>query len=51
MTTKEQKKLGQIFLQDEEVIQMIVQAADIKSKDQVIEIGPGKGYLPSGHEI
>jgi 16S rRNA (adenine1518-N6/adenine1519-N6)-dimethyltransferase len=45
MATKEQKKLGQIFLQDKEIIQKIIQAADIKSKDQVLEIGPGKGIL------
>lgn len=40
-----QKKLGQVFLQDKNVIQKIVQAADIKSKDQILEIGPGKGVL------
>jgi len=40
-----QKKLGQVFLQDKEVIQRIIQAADIRSKDQILEIGPGKGVL------
>jgi 16S rRNA (adenine1518-N6/adenine1519-N6)-dimethyltransferase len=45
MITKKQKKLGQVFLQDKEVIQKIIQAADIKSKDQILEIGPGKGVL------
>lgn len=45
MTTKKQKKLGQVFLQDKKVIERIIQAADIKSKDQILEIGPGKGVL------
>jgi len=45
MTTKEQKKLGQVFLQDKEVIKKVIQAAEIKSKDQILEIGPGKGVL------
>lgn len=45
MTTKKQKKLGQVFLQDKEVIQKIIQATEIKPKDQILEIGPGKGAL------
>ena len=45
MATKKQKKLGQIFLQDKNVIQKIIQAAKINPKDQILEIGPGKGIL------
>jgi len=45
MTTKKQRKLGQVFLKDEKVVQKIIQAADIKPKDQILEIGPGKGVL------
>lgn len=39
------KKLGQNFLQDDEALQKIVQAADISADDFVLEIGPGVGSL------
>ncbi|QYN57304.1 16S rRNA (adenine(1518)-N(6)/adenine(1519)-N(6))-dimethyltransferase RsmA [Lactobacillus panisapium] len=39
------KNLGQNFLVDLDAIQGIVQAAEIKPDDQVIEIGPGIGSL------
>ncbi len=45
MITKKQKKLGQVFLQDTCIIQKIIQTAEIKHKDQILEIGPGKGVL------
>jgi len=45
MITKKQKKLGQVFLKDKKVVQKIIQAAEIKPKDQILEIGPGKGVL------
>ncbi len=45
MITKKQKKLGQIFLQDKSIIQKIIQTSEIKYKDQILEIGPGKGAL------
>ena len=45
MITKKQKKLGQVFLQDINIIQKIIQTAEIKNKDQILEIGPGKGAL------
>ena len=48
MTTKKQKKLGQVFLKDKEVIQKIIQTAEIESKDRILEIGPGKGILTHG---
>ena len=36
---------GQNFLIDEKIIQDIVNAADIKSNDTVLEIGPGFGFI------
>jgi 16S rRNA (adenine1518-N6/adenine1519-N6)-dimethyltransferase len=36
---------GQNFLIDEEVLDKIISAADIKSADTVLEIGPGLGFL------
>ena len=42
---KAKKSLGQNFLVDLDALQGIVQAADIKKDDQVIEIGPGIGSL------
>lgn len=40
-----QKKYGQNFLIDTHILEKIVSAADITSKDYVIEIGPGIGTL------
>ena len=42
---KASKSLGQNFLIDDEVIQDIVDGADIKQDDLVIEIGPGLGSM------
>ena len=39
------KDLGQNFLIDDNVIENIVEAAEINEKDFVIEIGPGLGTL------
>jgi 16S rRNA (adenine1518-N6/adenine1519-N6)-dimethyltransferase len=39
------KKLGQIFLIDEEVAKKEIQYCNISKKDIVLEIGPGKGIL------
>ncbi len=39
------KKLGQNFLVDKSVLRKILQAADVNSKDTVLEIGPGIGTL------
>lgn len=39
------KKLGQNFLVNDEVIHTIVKASEIQKKDLVIEIGPGIGTL------
>ncbi len=41
------KRLGQNFLIDDNVINSIIEAADIQKKDLVIEIGPGLGTLTS----
>jgi len=43
-----QKKLGQNFLIDSEVVDRIVEAADIQAGEQVLEIGPGIGTLTQG---
>ncbi len=40
-----QKNLGQNFLVNTQIIEKILQAADVKSTDQVLEIGPGIGLL------
>ena len=39
------KLLGQNFLKDKTVLQKIIEAADLKPNDSVIEIGPGTGIL------
>lgn len=39
------KSLGQNFLVDKSVIDKICKSSDLKSSDEVIEIGPGKGAL------
>ncbi|MGI6092019.1 MAG: 16S rRNA (adenine(1518)-N(6)/adenine(1519)-N(6))-dimethyltransferase RsmA [Veillonellaceae bacterium] len=42
------KKLGQNFLIDENIVDKIVSAADIKPEETVLEIGPGIGTLTQG---
>lgn len=42
---KAQKKYGQNFLINEEILDKIIETADINSGDLVIEIGPGLGNL------
>ena len=42
------KKLGQNFLTDSSVVQKIVDAAEISTGDEVLEIGPGIGTLTQG---
>ncbi|MBU0540084.1 methyltransferase domain-containing protein, partial [Patescibacteria group bacterium] len=39
------KRLGQHFLIDKNVLKTIVDTADIKRGDRVLEIGPGLGVL------
>lgn len=41
------KSLGQNFLIDEQIIKRIVDAAEIKDTDTVLEIGPGLGVMTS----
>ena len=41
------KKLGQNFLVDENVVQTIIEKSEITKEDLVIEIGPGLGTLTS----
>jgi 16S rRNA (adenine1518-N6/adenine1519-N6)-dimethyltransferase len=45
MSFNKQKKLGQVFLKDKTIVKKIIQAGRIKTQDQVLEIGPGKGIL------
>ena len=42
---KANKDLGQNFLIDEEIVNNIVESANISKEDLVIEIGPGLGTL------
>lgn len=39
------KKFGQNFVVDEEVIEKVVKAANLKPDDYVVEVGPGLGIL------
>ena len=39
------KNLGQNFLFDPEILAKIVNEADVKANDNVLEIGPGLGSL------
>src|SRR5262245_38511200 len=39
------KSLGQNFLHDANQLRKIIEAADLKKNDQVLEIGPGLGPL------
>ncbi len=41
------KRFGQNFLHDQSIIEQIIQALGPKDKQQIIEIGPGKGALTS----
>ena len=45
MEIKPKKSLGQNFLRDSQVLQKIVDSADIVPDDFIIEIGPGEGVL------
>ena len=42
------KKLGQNFLIDENVVRKIVEAAELTAADTVLEVGPGIGTLTQG---
>jgi len=45
---KADKKLGQNFLIDANVVRQIVEAAELTEKDTVLEVGPGIGTLTQG---
>ncbi len=47
-TRRPLKSLGQNFLVDGNIIDRIIQAADIRPDQPVLEIGPGRGAL-TGH--
>ena len=42
------KSFGQNFLSDKNIIRKIVEAAEVKPGDLVLEIGPGQGSLTEG---
>ena len=42
---KAKKSLGQNFLIDMSIVQQIIEAADIKDDEAVVEVGPGTGVL------
>ncbi len=42
---KAKKKYGQNFLDDGELLEKIISAANINKETEVLEIGPGKGFL------
>lgn len=42
---KPKKSLGQNFLKDEDILERIVETAEIGPEDDVLEIGPGTGVL------
>ena len=42
------KKLGQNFLIDENIVRRIVEAAELSPADKVLEVGPGIGTLTQG---
>ncbi|MFH1089812.1 MAG: 16S rRNA (adenine(1518)-N(6)/adenine(1519)-N(6))-dimethyltransferase RsmA [Candidatus Uhrbacteria bacterium] len=42
---KTKKSLGQNFLYDKNIVRKIVESAEVKSDDLVLEIGPGQGIL------
>ena len=42
---KTKKRLGQNFLIDSNVIDKIIEMADLKDSDTVVEIGPGAGFV------
>ncbi|MEN9216056.1 MAG: 16S rRNA (adenine(1518)-N(6)/adenine(1519)-N(6))-dimethyltransferase RsmA [Gloeomargarita sp. HHBFW_bins_162] len=45
MTPRPRKALAQYWLKRDDILQKIVQAADLKPTDSVLEIGPGTGRL------
>ena len=44
-TNPPKKSLGQNFLIDKEIINLIVETGNVKKNDLVLEVGPGKGNL------
>ena len=39
------KKYGQNFLINKSIVKEIIETADIKTSDEILEIGPGDGIL------
>ena len=45
MSHKARKRFGQNFLNDRQVIERIISTISPKKKDDIVEIGPGKGAI------
>ena len=45
MLLKPKKSLGQNFLHDKNIIDKIIDASNICSTDEILEVGPGTGSL------
>lgn len=45
MMYKAKKSLGQNFLKSEAALRMMIEAGEVNDKDEILEIGPGKGAL------
>ena len=45
MLPKPKKSLGQNFLIDKNIIDLIIEKGEIKKNDIIIEVGPGTGNL------
>ena len=45
MRLKPKKSLGQNFLHDKNIIEKIINASNIGSNDEILEVGPGTGNL------
>jgi 16S rRNA (adenine1518-N6/adenine1519-N6)-dimethyltransferase len=42
---KRKPRLGQCFLQDSSIAEMMVEAAEVNEEDRILEIGPGHGII------
>lgn len=45
------KRLGQHFLVDEDVLELIISTAELTPNDVVLEIGPGLFFYPPGQAV
>ena len=45
MGIKPLKKFGQNYLVDKNIVNNLIQPLDLNNSDQLLEIGPGKGFI------